>query len=69
MPFTIFELPIMHFACPQYFKQALFSISLATTATTLEIENNAYAKFWRANKVHYGQFAKLIANNSSSLEK
>ena len=30
-----------------------FSFLLGITAVPIEIENNAYAKFWRANKVHY----------------
>ena len=32
-----------------------FSLLLGNTAATKEIENNAYAKFWGANKVHYGR--------------
>ena len=32
-----------------------FSFLLGFTAVPREIENNAYAKFWRANKVHYGK--------------
>ena len=32
-----------------------FSFLLGITAVQREIENNAYAKFWGANKVHYGK--------------
>ena len=31
---------------------------LGLTITTKEIENNAFAKFWRDNKEYYGIFAK-----------
>ena len=42
--------PIMHLFC--------FSFLLGgITAVPREIENNAYAKFWGANKVHYVQVA------------
>ena len=37
-----------------------FSILLGITAVPREIENNAYAKFWRANKVHYGRCARGV---------
>ena len=32
-----------------------FSFLLGITAVPRETENNAYAKFWGANKVHYGR--------------
>ena len=32
-----------------------FSFLLGITAVLRDIENNAYAKFWGANKVHYGR--------------
>ena len=32
-----------------------FSFLLGIKAVQREIENNAYAKFWGANKVHYGK--------------
>ena len=32
-----------------------FSFLLGITAVLRDIENNAYAKFWGANKVHYGK--------------
>ena len=32
-----------------------FSFLLGITADPKELENNAYAKFWGANKVHYGK--------------
>ena len=32
-----------------------FSFLLSTAAVPREIENNAYARFWGANKEHYGK--------------
>ena len=50
--------PIMHFICaPQILHNLCFSFLLAITAVPREIESNAYAKFLRANKVHYGRCA------------
>ena len=44
----------MHFICaPQILHNLCFSFLLAITAVPREIESNAYAKFLRANKVHY----------------
>ena len=37
-----------------------FSFLLDITAVPREIENNAYAKFWAANKVHYGRCASAV---------
>ena len=37
-----------------------FTFLLGITAVPREIENNAYAKFWRANKVHYGRCARGV---------
>ena len=34
-----------------------FSFLLGIKAVPREIENTAYAKFWGANKVHYGRYA------------
>ena len=36
------------------------SFLLGITAVPKEIENNAYAKFWGANKVHYGRCASGV---------
>ena len=44
--------PIMHLICPPKFCIIFFSFLLGITAVTREIKNNAYAKFWGANKVH-----------------
>ena len=46
---TLFAPKILHNLC--------FSLLLGITAALREIENNAYAKFWGANKVHYGRYA------------
>ena len=45
--------PIMHFICPppQILHNLCFSFLLGITAVPREIENNAYTKFWGANKV------------------
>ena len=32
------------------------------TAVPREIENNAYTKFWGANKVHYGRCASGVSS-------
>ena len=49
-----FTFPIMHMICPPKFCLTfVFSFLLGITAVPREIENNAYAKFWGANKVHY----------------
>ena len=50
--------PIMHLICPPpppIFHNLCFSFLLGITAVPREIENNASAKFWVANKVHYGK--------------
>ena len=56
--------PIMHLVClppspppppHQILHNLGFSFLLGITVAPREIENNAYAKFLRANKVHYGR--------------
>ena len=42
---------------PQIFNNLSFSFLLGITAVPREIENNAYAKIWGANKMHYGRCA------------
>ena len=42
---------------PKNLHNLCFSLLLGITAVLREIENNAYAKFWGANKVHYGRYA------------
>ena len=50
------KFPIMHFICPEKILHNLcFSFLLGITAVPREIENSAYAKFLRANKVHFGK--------------
>ena len=39
---------------PQISHNLCFAILLGITAVPKENENNSYAKFWGANKVHYG---------------
>ena len=41
-----------------------FSFLLGITAVPREIENNAYAKFWGANKVHYGNCGSGVWNKT-----
>ena len=40
---------------PQILHNLCFSFLLGITAVPREIGNNVYAKFWGANKVHYGK--------------
>ena len=40
---------------PQILHNLSFSFLLGITIIQREIENNAYAKFWGANKVHHGR--------------
>ena len=47
----------MHLICPPNLQDLCFSLPLGITAVPREIENNAYAKVWGANKVHYGRCA------------
>ena len=47
---------ILHYLC--------FSFLLGITAVSREIENNAYAKFWGANKVHYGKCGSGVCQNN-----
>ena len=41
----------------QNFAEALFSISLGTAVIPRKMKNDGYAKFWGANKLHYGRCA------------
>ena len=41
-----------------------FSWLLGITAVSKEIENNAYAKFWGAKKVHYGKCGSGVCHNN-----
>ena len=54
---TIRDLQISHnapYLPPKILHNLCFSFLLGITAVPREIENNAYAKFWAANKVYYG---------------
>ena len=47
-----------------------FSFLLGITAVLREIENNAFAKFWGANRVHYGGYASgVYVPTSSALDE
>ena len=53
----------MHPFCPPQILQnrsGCFSFLLDITAVPRQIENNAYAKFWGTNKVHYGGSASGV---------
>ena len=52
-PYATSTFPIMRLICPQILHSLCFSFLLGITAVPREIENNAYAKFWGANKVPY----------------
>ena len=45
---------------PKILDNLCVSFLLGITAVPREIENNAYAKFWGANKVHYGRCASGV---------
>ena len=45
---------------PQILHNLCFSFLLGNTSVPREIENNAYAKFWGANKVHHGRCARGV---------
>ena len=45
------------FLPPQILHNLCFLFLLGVTAVPREIENNAYAKFWGANRVHFGRYA------------
>ena len=51
--FATSTFPIMQLICFPPPPQPPFLLGI--TAVQREIENNAYAKFWAANKVHYGK--------------
>ena len=55
--------PIIHLICPPkccITFQGCFLFLLDITAVPRQIENNAYAKFWGTNKVHYGGSASGV---------
>ena len=58
--------PIMHLASPPKFCMTFFfSFLLGIAAVLREFENNTYANFWGANKVHYGRCASgVLADHS-----
>ena len=45
---------------PKILQKPCFSLLLGITAVLSEIENDANAKFWGANKVHYGRCASGV---------
>ena len=47
---------------PKILHNLCFSFLLGITAIPREIENNAYTKFWGANKVHFGRHASGVDN-------
>ena len=49
---------------PKILHNLCFSFLLGITAVPREIENNAYAKFWGAKKVHYGKCGRGVYGNS-----
>ena len=64
--------PIMHLICsPKFCITFVFHFPMGITAVPREIENNADAKFWRANKAHYERCANgiCLAKKSQSEEK
>ena len=56
--------PMMHLIClPKFYITFFFPFLLDITAIPREIENNAYAKFWGANKVHYGKCGSGVCHD------
>ena len=52
---------IMHLICsPKFCTTFVFSFLLGITAVLKKIENNAYAKVFGANKVHYRKCASSV---------
>ena len=51
-----------HYLTPKISHSLCFSFLLDITAVPREIENNAYARFWGANKVYYGGCASGKCN-------
>ena len=49
---------------PKILYNLCFSFLLSITAVPREIENNAYAEFWGANKVHYGKHGSGVQNRT-----
>ena len=73
MPLPICHLHISHYHNAPYLRppppppptkkkmhNLYFSFLLGITAIPREIENNVYAKFWGAHKVHYGRCASGV---------
>ena len=57
--------PIMHLICPPKFCTTSIFISPGYNSRPKRNENNAYAKFWGANKVHYGRCVSGVFTDSS----
>ena len=62
---VIVHTPVAHshnapYLPPKILHNLCFSFLLGITAVPREIENNAYAKFWGANKVHCGRCASGV---------
>ena len=64
--YVTFTFSILHHICPhppQIFHNLCFSFLLGITVAPREIENNAYANFWGANKVHYEKCGSGVFQN------
>ena len=48
---------------PQILHNLCFSFPQGITAVPREFENNAYAKLWAPNKVHYGRCASGVSSS------
>ena len=57
--------PIMH---PKFCITFVLHFSWELPAVPREIENDAYEKFWDANKVHYGRCASGVSTNFALLK-
>ena len=53
---------------PKILHNLCSSFPLGITVVPREIENNAYEKFWDANKMHYGRCASGVSTNFTLLK-
>ena len=74
--YATYTSPIMYLICPppppppKFLNNLCFPFLLGITAVPIDIENNACAKLWGANKVHDGLRLshKLLGNFSTSFD-
>ena len=60
--FAIYTSPVICLVCPQRFVNLFLKFILDITVVPREIEDNAYAKFWRACKGHYWRCTNIAVH-------